>query len=220
MRDGTLKPGDRLDNELEMADRLGVSRPTIRQAIGQLAEQGLVVRRRGFGTVVVAPRIFRPVALTSLYDDLAAEQRHPATTVLTLRETPAAEDVATALAVPPGSGVLEIKRLRLADGTPLAIMHNFLRPGLLADAGAGDLERTGLYELLRASGVHLKLADQVIGARPATPDEARLLKADRGSCVLTMTRTALDDAGRAAEYGMHAYLAERYSFKMTVAASR
>ena len=66
IEDGTLKPGDRLDNELDLTERLGVSRPTVRQAVQRLVEQGLVVRRRGLGTVIVAPRILRSVALTSL----------------------------------------------------------------------------------------------------------------------------------------------------------
>ncbi len=55
IEDGTLKPGERLDNELDLTERLGVSRPTVRQAVQRLVEQGLVVRRRGLGTVVVAP---------------------------------------------------------------------------------------------------------------------------------------------------------------------
>lgn len=87
--EGTLKPGDRLDNELDLTERLGVSRPTVRQAVQRLVDQGLVVRRRGLGTVVTAPRILRSVALTSLYDDLSATGRHPATTVLGVSEAEA-----------------------------------------------------------------------------------------------------------------------------------
>src|ERR1700746_1076833 len=68
--DGTVKPGERLDNELDLAERLRARRPTVRQAGQRLVEQGLVVRRRGLGPVVAVPRILRSVALTSLYDDL------------------------------------------------------------------------------------------------------------------------------------------------------
>lgn len=217
VRDGLLKPGDRLENELELAERLGVSRPTVRQAVQQLADQGLVVRRRGLGTVVVAPRITRPAALTSLYEDLAAEQRQPATVVLAIGEVAADDDIASALAVEPGSAVLEVERLRLADGTPLAIMHNYLPPGLLRGDVAAELERTGLYQLLRGRGVQPKVAEQVIGARTATPREAKLLRADRGATVLTMRRTAFDAAGTPVEHGSHAYLADRYSIRMSVA---
>ena len=111
IEEGTLKPGERLDNELDLTERLGVSRPTVRQAVQRLVEQGLVVRRRGLGTVVVAPRILRSVALTSLYDDLSATHRHPATTVLAAREVEADDDVAKALSLPSGSAVLYLERL-------------------------------------------------------------------------------------------------------------
>ena len=131
IEEGALKPGERLDNELDLAERLGVSRPTVRQAVQRLVEQGLVTRRRGLGTVVVAPRILRSVALTSLYDDLLANHRHPATTVLAAREIQADDELASVLALPAGAAVLSVERLRLADGTPLAIMHNYLPAGLL-----------------------------------------------------------------------------------------
>jgi DNA-binding GntR family transcriptional regulator len=214
--DGTLKPGERLDNELDLTERLGVSRPTVRQAVQRLVDQGLVVRRRGLGTVVVAPRIFRSVALTSLYDDLSATGRHPATTVLAAREVEADDEVAAALSLPAGAAVLSVERLRLADGTPLALMHNYLPAGLLKGRPADALEKSGLYELLRGQGVRLQAGEQVIGARRATAHEANLLQASRGATVLTMTRTTFDHEGKPVEHGSHAYLADRYSFKMTL----
>jgi DNA-binding GntR family transcriptional regulator len=218
IEDGTLKPGERLDNELDLAERLGVSRPTVRQAVQRLVEQGLVTRRRGLGTVVVAPRILRSVALTSLYDDLAASGRHPATTVLAAREISADDEIASVLMLPAGAPVLSVERLRLADGTPLAIMHNYLPAGLLKGRPEDGLEKTGLYELLRSQGVQLHAGEQVIGARRATAHEAKLLQAPRTATVLTMTRTTFDALGRPVEHGRHAYLADRYCFQMTLIA--
>ena len=78
------------------------------------------------------------------------------------------------------------------------------------------LSRHGLYETLRRQGVQFHSAEEVIGARKATAAEAGLLQAPRGSTVLTMTRVAIDPAGRAIEYGVHAYLAERYSFRVAL----
>ena len=216
--EGTLKPGDRLDNELDLAERLGVSRPTVRQAVQRLVEQSLVVRRRGLGTVVAAPRILRSVALTSLYDDLSVSGRHPATTVLAAREIRADDELAAVLGLPSGAALLFLERLRLADGTPLAIMHNYLPAGLLAGRPEDALEKTGLYEALRSQGVELHAGEQVIGARRATAQEVKLLQATRTATVLTMTRTTFDAAGHLVEHGRHAYLADRYSFKMTLVA--
>jgi DNA-binding GntR family transcriptional regulator len=216
--DGTLKPGERLDNELDLTERLGVSRPTVRQAVQRLVDQGLVVRRRGLGTVVIAPRILRSVALTSLYDDLASTGRHPVTTVLTTKNLTADNSVAAVLSVPVGAPVLSVERLRLADGIPLALMHNYLPAGLLRGEPKDALEKTGLYELLRRQGVLLQAGEQMIGARKATVHEAKLLEAPRTATVLTMTRTTFDQNGTAVEHGSHAYLAERYSFRMTLVA--
>jgi DNA-binding GntR family transcriptional regulator len=216
--DGTLKPGERLDNELDLTERLGVSRPTVRQAVQRLVDQGLVVRRRGLGTVVVSPRIMRSVALTSLYDDLASSGRQPATTVLGVESLLADDEIAAALSVRVGTPVLSVERLRLADGTPLALMHNYLPDGLLRSEPRDALEKTGLYELLRSQGVQLQAGEQMIGARKATPHEAKMLEAPRGATVLTMARTAFDQHGTPVEHGSHAYLAERYSFRMTLVA--
>ncbi|MBM0238896.1 GntR family transcriptional regulator [Micromonospora sp. ATA32] len=76
---GELAPGDRLDSELQLADRLGLSRPTVRQAIQHLVNKGLIVRRRGVGTQVVRGEIRRAVELTSLHDDLVRAGQQPST---------------------------------------------------------------------------------------------------------------------------------------------
>lgn len=216
--DGRLKPGERLDNELELTQVLGVSRPTVRQAVQRLVDEGLVVRRRGVGTVVVTPRILRSVALTSLYDDLAATGRQPETSVLAVTEAAADAEVAAALALAAGAKVLVVERLRLADGSPLALLHNYLPAGLLPGDPAEGLAKAGLYELLRRQGIELQAGEQVIGARKATAHEADLLGAARGATVLTMTRTTVDQTGKPVEHGTHAYLADRYSFRMTLLA--
>jgi DNA-binding GntR family transcriptional regulator len=218
IKDGRLAAGDRLDNELELAEQLGVSRPTIRQALQRLVQEGLVSRRRGLGTVVLAPRIMRPVALTSLYDDLTETERHPETMVISVTEAECDAEVAGALSLAAGAPVLCLERLRLADGAPLALMRNYLPAGLLAGHPEKDLGTAGLYELLRRQGIDLNAGEQVIGARRATAKEARLLQTTRGATLLTMSRTAYDGGGAPVEHGSHAYLADRYSFKMTLVA--
>ena len=76
---GVLKPGDAFENELSLADRLELSRPTVRRAIVELVTRGLLVRRRGIGTTVANEVIHRRNELTSLYDDLRREGREPIT---------------------------------------------------------------------------------------------------------------------------------------------
>ncbi len=214
---GVLTPGTRLSNEIAMADQFGLSRPTMRQAMQHLVDKGLLARKRGVGTQVVTNRIRRQVELTSLYEDLERDERHPRTDVLSIRTLPADAEVAAALRVAAGSEVVAVQRLRYADDQPIALMRNHLPAGLL-ELTDQALAEQGLYQLLRRSGIDLSTAAQTIGARRATAAEARLLDESRGATLLTMTRTAYDNGGQPVEYGSHLYRASRYSFEMTVAA--
>ncbi len=80
---GALAPGDRLENELSLTSRLGLSRPTARQAIQELVKKGLLVRKRGVGTQVVRSQFRRDERLSSLNEDLAKAGKRPTTTLLT-----------------------------------------------------------------------------------------------------------------------------------------
>ncbi|MDX6354309.1 MAG: hypothetical protein QOF98_1212 [Streptomyces sp.] len=214
---GVLPPGTRLSNEITMADQFGLSRPTMRHAMQHLVDKGLLARQRGVGTRVVTNRIRRQLEFTSLYEDLERDQRRPSTEVLSIATTPADSEVAAALRVDVGAEVVAIQRLRLADGEPIALMHNHLAADLV-ELSREALCGAGLYQLLRRAGIALSTAEQTIGARKATAAEAKLLGETRGATLLTMVRTAHDKSGRPVEYGSHVYRASRYSFEMTVAA--
>ncbi len=213
--DGKLGSGDRLENEVSLAIRLGLSRPTLRRAIQELVDKGLLVRKRGVGTQVVRGRISRPVELTSLFDDLQRASQQPLTDLLTNEMTDATDEVASQLDVPVGAPVLHLRRLRYANGGPLAIMENYL-PEYLSDVGEEDLVQRGLYQLMRARGVHMRVAKQRIGARAGNSEECRLLTERKGSPLLTMDRATHDDSGRTVEWGSHLYRASLYSFEITL----
>jgi DNA-binding GntR family transcriptional regulator len=213
---GHLAPGDRLENEISLADRWGLSRPTMRRAIQELVDKGLLVRRRGIGTQVVHGRVKRPMDLTSLFDDLARSDQKPTTRVLERELVAAPAAVAERLGVPAGTQVLHLERLRRARDEPLAVMRNWLPADLGSVLTAEALETRGLYELMRGTGVHLRIATQRIAARGATTPEARLLQLRKGAPLLTMERVTYDGSGAAVELGSHVYNAETYSIEMTV----
>jgi DNA-binding GntR family transcriptional regulator len=214
IRDGRLAPGDRFENELALAERLSLSRPTTRRAIQELVDKGLLVRKRGVGTQVVQSPVHRRVELTSLFDDLTRTGQKPTTELLDYQTGPVGKQIAHELNLAEDSAAVTIRRLRFAKGEPLALMLNYLPVELAPEAS--ELENAGLYQLLRARGVHIRLARQRIGARAATRAEARLLDEKPGAPLLTMTRTAFDDSGSAVEYGAHCYRASRYSFDTTL----
>ena len=213
--DGSLEVGQRLDNEILLAEALGLSRPTMRRAIQELVDKGLLVRKRGVGTQVVAGQVRRTVELTSLYDDLRRSGGEPSTTVLHLATEAPTDAVATHLALPSDADVIRIDRVRFTGTQPLALLTNYL-PADLGPLDRVALGAGGLYDLLRRRGIHIRVAHQRIGARTATAREAQLLRERPGSPLLTMQRTAYDDTGRAVEFGSHVYRPELYSFDVTL----
>ncbi|SDT08025.1 GntR family transcriptional regulator [Microlunatus soli] len=217
---GELLPGDRLENELAMTTRLGLARPTARQAIGELARKGLVVRKRGVGTQVLSARINRETRLSSLYDDLERSGRRPQTRLLSFEVGPADDEILTPLLESSGeldesAEYLRVRRLRIADGVPLAILTNHL-PATIGLTEA-DLRTTGLYAALRSRGINLKVAHQTVGARLMTPDEADLLDEPQPAACLTALRVVYDDTGRLVEIGQHVYRASHYSLEVSLA---
>lgn len=213
--EGRIPPGSLLLNEVELADVLNLSRPTMRRAIQSLVDKGLLVRRRGVGTRVVQPMLRRPLELTSLYDDLSRSGQAPSTEVLSFDMTTASEDLASRLRLAAGDGVLELVRLRSAGELPIAKMTNYI-PADLARFTEDDLTGRGLYDLIRSQGITLHSASQTIGARTARADEAKLLGEPKGAALLTMERTTYDDHGRIVEFGTHIYAASRYSFETSL----
>ncbi|MBO0706731.1 MAG: GntR family transcriptional regulator [Candidatus Dormibacteraeota bacterium] len=212
---GDLPAGSRLDNELDLARSLALSRPTVRQALGYLVDRGRLVRRRGIGTIVLPAAVRRPVGLTSLFDDLVRSGRRPATRVLALEVTGCPGEPAQTLDVEPGSPVTHVRRLRLVDDEPLAVMENYLPPPLV-EVDHRQLEQTGLYRLLAASGIVPRIASQSVTARPAGSEEARLLHVSPGAPLLALRRISYDATGRAIEFASHAYVGERYAIEMSL----
>jgi|1186.fasta_scaffold02948_2 DNA-binding GntR family transcriptional regulator len=213
--DGRLRPGDPFENEIGMSDRLSLSRPTVRRAISELVNQGLLVRRRGIGTTVANQMVHRKAELTSLYDDLAREGRTPRTEVLSLDCAAHDDRAAAVLELPSGTPLVSIVRLRYADDLPLAIMRNWLPPAL-NDLTPEQLTTDGLYAVLRARGIRPTVARQRIGARNATAEERRTLQMSKAEPLVTMTRSAYAADGSPVEYGNHCYRADQYSVDVVV----
>jgi DNA-binding GntR family transcriptional regulator len=212
---GALAPGDRLENELSLTTRLGLSRPTARQAIQELVKKGLLVRKRGVGTQVVRSKFSRDERLTSLNDDLAKAGKVPGTRLLEFRSVDLTPDLIEAIdADLADTELVMARRLRLADGMPLAILTNYLprRYGITAE----DLQQRGLYDCLRGLGVNLKIAQQRINARLLTDDEATLLEEELPAACLTAERVAYDDTGAFVEFGRHVYRSAHYSIQSSL----
>ncbi len=212
---GDLLPGERLPNEIEFAESLAISRPTMRRALDDLVEKGLLTRKQGVGTRVANAQVRRRVALTSLYDDLTASGRRPETQVLLLATNCVDRHAARALGEPADQPVVYCERLRRADGRPLALMRNWLPPRF-ADITEEDLRTHGLYQLLGQRNARPAVAKQRITAQAAGTAEARLLDTKRNAPLISMQRTAFDAAGHPVEFAEHLYRADLYAIEVTV----
>ncbi|MDR1851998.1 MAG: GntR family transcriptional regulator [Propionibacteriaceae bacterium] len=211
---GALQPGDTFENELSLAERLELSRPTVRRAIAELVNRGLLVRRRGVGTTVASKAIHRKAELTSLYDDLVSSGKTPVTKVLSLIKTQDAR-AAEKLGVPFDTELTFIERLRSTDGTPMALMRNWLPPSSL-EITEEMLNEHGLYDVLKEAGIRPAVGHQMIGARRPNARERKLLDLRAGDPLLTMSRVAFDSEGKSVEFGDHCYRYDQYFFDITV----
>jgi DNA-binding GntR family transcriptional regulator len=215
---GVLMPGDAFENELSLADRLDLSRPTVRRAIVELVTRGLLVRRRGIGTTVAKEVIHRRNELTSLFDDLRRGGREPITELLEFNTHAIDARASQVLGLAPEVPMVYLERLRSVSEGPMALLRNWLPP-IWADLDLDLLAGQGLYNAMRVRGVTPAVGHQTIGARPSVPAERKLLQLDKNDPVLTMSRRAYDAAGNPVEFGDHCYRYDRYVFDLTVYAS-
>lgn len=203
-------PGDPLPSEAELATTFGVSRMTARQAVQNLAREGLVQRRRGSGTYIAPRPLHRHVApLMNFSSDMRRRGKHPSSRLLAaeLRIGSAAET--EALHLTPDSRVVGLSRLRLADDLPIAV-ETVALPVDCAPVLAHDLERGSLHEALRALGREPSVAHTWISARVAGAREARLLEIPTRSALLVERRVIVDAEDRPLEHSESVYVAERY----------
>ena len=195
-------PGERVGAERELAERLGVSRSTIRAALADLERSGVIRRGRGRGGgIFVAERkVERDLSsLAGLPAYLRRQGFQSDARVLSTATVEADPETAAALGLAHGALVLEVVRVRLADGEPISLERALFPadrfPGLLDRSLAGSL-----YELLQTRyGLVPGEAEERIEVVAAGGAEARLLGMRRGAPLLAVARTAWDEEGRAFE---------------------
>jgi GntR family transcriptional regulator len=211
--------GDPLPSEKELAAQFGVSRMTARQAVQNLAAEGLVQRRRGAGTFVAPRPIHRHEgSLMSFTEDMRRRGLKASSRLLEAGLRPATTADLEALRLPDGARVVAISRLRLADGVPLAIEHAAL-PADCAGVLADDLETGSLHESLVAAGRKPALSRSWIRARIASAAEARLLEIPPRSALLVERRIIDDSQGRPLEHTETAYNAANYAIDAVFSSS-
>jgi GntR family transcriptional regulator len=209
-----LDVGDALPSERRLAEELGVSRPTLRAAIDELAGQGLLDRRHGSGTYVAEPRIAVALTMSSFTEDMIRRGMKPGGRVLSFRTETAGARIGRRLAVSPVEEVFTIRRLRLADGAPMAIETLFLPKALVPELRREDLEGGSFYTLLRERGVVLASGRETIEPTVTTADEAEVLGVPVHAPAFLFERISRSEQGTPVEYVRSLYRGDRYRLEL------
>ena len=208
----TLRPGERLPSDAELCAEFGVSRMTARNAMHRLAEDGLVTREPGRGSFVAQrPAHRRANRLMTFTHEMLRAGRSPSSRVLTRVIRPSSAAEAGRLAIPTRQPVVHLRRLRLADGEPIALESAVLI-GACADAVmTADLAHGSLHETLGRAGFELCRGMSTIAAAAATPEQARLLGIRSGDPLLVERRVIVDGHDRPIEATESVYPPDRYA---------
>lgn len=216
IEDGKYPPHSKIPSERSLSRKFGVSRMTVKHAIQELVFNERLYTRIGKGTFVSEPPITQQLStLTSFSEDMQNLGKSTSSRVLDATEQPATSALAQSLHVAVGAPLIRLKRLRLADGQPIAIETSHLNHdyclGLL---DAHDFSQTSLYSALRDDhGLQLSYAEQRIKARLANPEEAALLAIEPSFPLLHITRTTFLTDDTPVEYVESAYRGDRYVFR-------
>jgi GntR family transcriptional regulator len=198
LMNGTLEPGAKLPNENELADRFSVSRATVREAVLLLEQAGYLSRRHGSGTYVTnAPRSRHALDTTVSYTAMIRDAGHePSETVLEKLLRIADEPERGLLGLVPGEHIVEIERVRLADGRPVIYSVDRIAEALLGDLAADALD-SSLYLILGSVGHAVVRATAELLPTLADAKLAGLLEVKRGSPLLHIDQVDYDARGRA-----------------------
>ncbi|WP_259780127.1 GntR family transcriptional regulator [Aestuariispira ectoiniformans] len=206
---GVLSPDDALPPERDLAQKLEVSRVTVRKAVGSLVEEGLLVQRQGAGTFV-APRVEQPLSkLTGFTEDMEARGLSPSVEWLDRSLGSATPDEAIALNLSPGAEVARLYRIRFADDKPMCLEQAILPASALPHPEQVD---SSLYAVLERSHMRPTRALQHLRAQLFEYEQARLLNVQPGTACLYIERRSFLPNGQPVEFVRSYYRGDSYDF--------
>jgi GntR family transcriptional regulator len=206
-----LNVGASIPSERQLGVDLGVSRLTVRAALDELVREGYLVRRRGAGTFVAEPKVAKGMDVSSFSDDMRARGFTPASRTLDLNIAPAGARMGRLLHVSPSELVVSVKRLRLADGEPMAIELLHARASLVPGLSAADLEQHSFYDLLADRyDIEIVGGTQTVEPTVTNDEESAALGVPLHSPALLFERITRAASGDVVEFTNSTYRGDRY----------
>ncbi len=214
-RIGAAQPHDPLPSESMICEEFGVSRMTARAAMSRLVAEGLIYRAPGSGTFVAVPPTHRRAdSLIRFSDEMRRQGRTPTSWIVEAGLHPASAEVANRLRVGRAARIVLVRRVRLADGVPVAL-ETAAFPGALSRLLDADLAAGSLHEALASLGRTPSVGHATITAAAATDEDARLLEVEPRTALLVESRLILDDRARPLELTESRYVGDRYMLDVT-----
>jgi GntR family transcriptional regulator len=221
IRSGAFGFGAKLPTENELAVYHGVSRVTVRRALGELARERFIERRPSAGTRVIYRPAPVPVTadISGVLANLADMGRRTAVKLLSFDYVPADGALAQALGVERDAPLQRAVRVRALDRVPFSYLTTHVPESVAVTFSKQDLASRPLLELLERAGIKVEHARQRISAALATPDVAAALDVHSGSPLIELVRVVRDRSGRAVEHLHALYRPDRYAFEMDLVRS-
>lgn len=218
---GAIGFGAKLATENELAHHHGVSRVTVRRALGELARERLIERRRSAGTRVIYRPSPAPITadISGVLANIADMGRRTAVKLLSFDYVPAEGAVAQALDAAPDQLLQRSVRVRSVDGLPFSYLITHVPESVSVTFTQQELASRPLLELLDRAGVKVEHARQRISAGLATPDVAEALDVRSGSPLIELVRVVYDQSGRGVEHLHALYRPDRYAFEIDLVRS-
>jgi GntR family transcriptional regulator len=209
---GELEAGGVFPSERELAERFGVSRMTVRQALQRLRQEGLIYYERGIGTFVSSRKIdVHTRNLGGFSDEMISLGLKPSSRLLALKSESASEQVARDLDLDAGEKVFYLERLRLADEEPMAFETTYLPEKFCPELDKWDLTKNSLYQILVENyNLQMSHAAESLEAAAATKFVAQQLGIKTGTPVLVVHRVVFSESNQPIESALTTYRADRY----------
>jgi GntR family transcriptional regulator len=216
IKSGELKPGHQLPSERELSEQAGISRMTVRQAIGYLVHLGLLVVKKGIGTFVSEPKlVHNTIHLLSFTEEMMHGEGAVPSQVLEQGVVRPPPGVAAQLALQSDQLTIKIVRLRLLEEVPLLLETIFIPVALCPGLEHVDLARASLYTLLKQQyGLHLKRTRQTLEVIIANDYESDLFGIEPGTAMILVEGVTYLDQGQPVEYFKAIYRGDRFKFEL------